>query len=302
VARWGYSTAVHSFELNNEGPPDEVGDGTAPHWETAQAFARYVHSIDAHSHLASTSFWCCWRPAFWGNHERFPDVDHADIHDYSHNSSVTDFAQVAVSADDVPGWIAAIGRMVHKSRVQKPVMLGENGLTEKDGSPLAALATGNPGLWYHDMLWAQLNAGSVFASNYWFSEHLDRIDRRSISTLFAKFVGTLDVHRGRYEDLEPRTRISNEQVRVFGQVNPQRGQAYFWLQNRRHSWRTPDNGRTTCTVTMSGIPPGRTFTLERWDTYSGEVQRRPVTSSPAGEVVLEIPDLVRDAAFKIVPS
>ena len=302
VARWGYSTAVHSFELNNEGPPDEVAGGTSPHWEAAQAFARYIHAIDGHRHLASTSFWCCWRPAFWGNHERFPDVDHADIHDYTHKSSVTDFAQVAVSADDVPGWMAAIGQMVQKSRVQKPVMLGENGLTGKDGRPVAALAAGNPGFWYHDMLWVQLNPGAVFAPNYWFSEHLDRIDRGAISAPFAKFVGTLDVHRGGYEDVEPRARISNQHVRVFGQVNPQRGAAYFWLQNRRHGWRTPDGGRHACTVTIAGFPPGRTFTLERWDTYSGAVQRGTATSNTAGEIRLEIPDLVRDAAFKIAPS
>src|SRR3989304_292485 len=90
IGRWGYSTAIQSWELNNEGPPNDVppGSGTAPHWRTAQAFAKFMHDEDSHPHLATTSFWCCWRPKFWENETLFPDIDYADVHDYSNNSAL----------------------------------------------------------------------------------------------------------------------------------------------------------------------------------------------------------------------
>ncbi len=76
-ARWGYSTAVHSWELLNEGDPFN-----SYHYEQANAFARYIHQTDAHRHLATTSLWHSFPVAeFWGNPD-YPDLDYADLHAY----------------------------------------------------------------------------------------------------------------------------------------------------------------------------------------------------------------------------
>jgi len=76
-ARWGYSTAVHSWELLNEGDPFN-----GRHYEQANAFARYLHETDTHRHLATTSFWHSYPVAeFWGN-AAYPDLDYADLHAY----------------------------------------------------------------------------------------------------------------------------------------------------------------------------------------------------------------------------
>lgn len=77
TARWGYSTAVHSWELLNEGDPFN-----GHHYEQANAFARYIHQTDAHRHLATTSFWHSFPLSeFWGN-AAYPDLDYADLHAY----------------------------------------------------------------------------------------------------------------------------------------------------------------------------------------------------------------------------
>jgi hypothetical protein len=77
AARWGYSTAIHSFEYINEGDPY-----SGRHYEAANAMARAFHTLDASRHLATTSFWHSFPNAeFWSN-GAYPDIDYADLHAY----------------------------------------------------------------------------------------------------------------------------------------------------------------------------------------------------------------------------
>ena len=77
IARWGYSTAIHSFEYINEGDPYN-----GHHYEVTNAFARYVHQNDPSQHMVSTSFWSSFpNQEFWSN-PIYPDVDYADLHAY----------------------------------------------------------------------------------------------------------------------------------------------------------------------------------------------------------------------------
>jgi uncharacterized repeat protein (TIGR01451 family) len=77
TARWGYSTAVHSWELLNEGDPFNGN-----HYNQAQAFAQYIHEHDPNSHMVTTSFWHSFpMDEFWAN-PVYPDVDYADLHAY----------------------------------------------------------------------------------------------------------------------------------------------------------------------------------------------------------------------------
>jgi hypothetical protein len=77
VARWGYSTAIHSFEYINEGDPYD-----GHHHEAANALAHYVHENDPSHHMVTTSFWTSFpNIEFWSNPD-YPDVDYADLHAY----------------------------------------------------------------------------------------------------------------------------------------------------------------------------------------------------------------------------
>lgn len=77
AARWSYTTALHSWELLNEGDPYNGN-----HYEMANTFAREIHQLDPNHHLATTSTWGSF-PAnsFWGN-PAYSDVDYADLHAY----------------------------------------------------------------------------------------------------------------------------------------------------------------------------------------------------------------------------
>jgi uncharacterized repeat protein (TIGR01451 family) len=77
IARWGYSTAVHSWELLNEGDPFNGN-----HYNQAQAFAQYIHEHDPNRHMVTTSNWHSFPVReFWGN-PAYPDLDYADLHAY----------------------------------------------------------------------------------------------------------------------------------------------------------------------------------------------------------------------------
>jgi hypothetical protein len=77
IARWGYSTAIHSFEYVNEGDPYN-----GKHYEAADAMARYFHEHDPSHHMVTTSFWAGFpNLEFWSN-PKYSDVDYADIHAY----------------------------------------------------------------------------------------------------------------------------------------------------------------------------------------------------------------------------
>ena len=77
VARWGYSTAVHSWELLNEGDPYN-----GHHYELANALGQYMDENDPNQHMTTTSLWHSF-PAddFWGN-PAYSAVDYADLHAY----------------------------------------------------------------------------------------------------------------------------------------------------------------------------------------------------------------------------
>lgn len=77
IARWGYSTAIHSFEYINEGDPYN-----GRHYEAAEAMAKYFHQNDPSLHMITTSFWAGFpNKEFWSNPQA-SDIDYADIHAY----------------------------------------------------------------------------------------------------------------------------------------------------------------------------------------------------------------------------
>jgi hypothetical protein len=77
AARWGYATAVHSWELLNEGDPYNGN-----HYGQADAFAKFIHGADPARHMATTSTWGSFPAAeFWGN-PAYPNIDYADLHAY----------------------------------------------------------------------------------------------------------------------------------------------------------------------------------------------------------------------------
>jgi PKD repeat protein len=293
IARWGYSTSIHSWELNNEGPPND-----SAHFQMAQDFAKFMNENDAHPHLTTTSFWSDWIPEFWGNRLKYPDPAYANIHEYIKDRE---------AAYDIAGWLIDSSAKVFQSQVLMPVMKGETGIGGPSDDFFQHLSEPNPGVWYHNLLWAQLSSGPIYNPNYWWSEHLKQIDRKKISQSFTAFIADLNLNRGGFSDAK--AEADNPNLRVVGQKNMQSGQAHLWIQNKQHTWRnvmgidnptpiSPQSGSLTLQLI-----PNTIYTIEFWDTHTGKVDRtEKVLADADGNILLRVDKLEADFAVKIFPE
>jgi PKD repeat protein len=291
VARWGYSTAVHSWELCNEADPNDTNV-----WRHTQDFARFLHQTNAHRQMATTSFWCCWKPEFWSDETTYPDVDYADLHEYTNDSTL---------GLDMVEWILSWSQTTSQQPAGKPVILAETGIGYAGQAYFEDLKRPNPGIWYHNLLWAELNALSgMTAPTYWWSEHFAAINQNQVARPFYQFVSGLDVNRGGYVDAAVTS--SNSQIRTLGQKNLTKGTAYLWVQNKLHNWHnvmgvqnpTPITAQSgTVTVRMA---PNTRYTIERWNTYTGAlISTETLQSSATGDLTSSVSNLTDDFAVRV---
>jgi hypothetical protein len=108
IARWGYSRAVHSWELINEGDPYNGN-----HYRMADAFGRFMRRHNPSRHLVTTSAWHSFPQAeFWAN-PLYDGVDYADIHEY------------ACCGNHYGGWVRNIGAPLALERDPAHVVGGQ---------------------------------------------------------------------------------------------------------------------------------------------------------------------------------
>ncbi|MEA4906488.1 MAG: DUF5060 domain-containing protein, partial [Anaerolineaceae bacterium] len=288
IARWGYSTAVHSWELNNEGSPDDPA-----HYQMTQDFAEFMHHNDAHPHLVSTSFWSEWRPEFWGDQVDYPDVDYADLHQYSGDDEQ--------AAKDPAAWQIEESLSLYQSGVGKPVIRGETGISYPGAELFDQLAASGNNVWYHDLLWAQLNPGAMFDPNYWWAEHLERIDQQAVAAVFSRFVDGLDLNAGGYQAAA--ASAENPAVLVTGQTNLDRDEALLWIKNVDHTWYNlayqPAKIKPQSAQIQIVMNPNTSYRIEWWNTETGQTSVEQARSDSQGILVLPVSNLKSDLAVKI---
>lgn len=73
LARYGYSTNIHSFEFANECDPVSPS-----HYNAAQTFSEFISANDPNRHLVTTSNWHSFPPHLWQR----PSMGYADLHMY----------------------------------------------------------------------------------------------------------------------------------------------------------------------------------------------------------------------------
>ena len=320
-ARWGYSPAVHSWELTNEGDP-----GSVRHYQLADEFGKFMHCRvfgvepgagdgarcgfkHPNAHLVTTSFWQYF-PAteFWGN-AKYPNVDYADVHAYVSTSFAPQAEREAMQ------WDSARYHLWHSETMGaagtgKPVVRGEAGLDAPDrqDETVLGLTRDVTGEWLHDYLWAGVASGGLYEL-YWWNSHIwgEAYDHRDAYRGVQAFLGGVALNQGGYADWGGT--VSNPALRVVGQKHAATGLMHLWVQNRAHTWTsvvdgvavTPASGE----VAVGGFTRGRRYVLERWDTYragGGVASTEEVTADNAGTVRIAIGGLRTDVALKLRPA
>lgn len=294
AARWGYSTAIHSWELLNEGDPFNCN-----HYDQANEFARFMHEWDR-NHLATTSFWHSYPAEEFWNNPSYSNPDYADIHAY------TDTGTVDVDAHDAAGVHLAYSQYVRSFNIPKPTVRGETGISSSRGEEAPDLAKDERGVWLHNFTWAQLDSGGVYEL-YWWTDNLVKKNLYFQYRPFRDFLADFPLDNGRYEDAQ--AEASADDVRVVGQIDRMAGRAHLWIQNKNHTWwnvvKGTAWGRLSGDVAVPGFVPNQTYFIQWWEFDDpGNLTRRTgtITADAAGSITLDLSTLssdVTDVAVKI---
>ena len=300
AARWGYCTGVHSWELLNEGDP-----GNGMHYDQASALQKAIDKCHR-NHMANTSFWHSFPVRFWKESE----CDYADLHAYVSTSRAPKEIkpQMHVDAAFYHIWHS---EDVYKKKVGKPVVRGEAGLDFPDRQRRnPELMKDTEGVWFHNYVWAMLCSGGMYEL-YWWTEDLynyeprrgNQFDHRDEFVRYRAFMTGIDLHKGGYVDWAGT--VDNDNVRVVGQKNTDKGLFHLWIQNTKHTWKNVVDGVSVepsdAKIGISGFKPSKALKLEWWDTYIGKpVRTETVQAGANGDVVLNVSGLTTDTAVKVI--
>ena len=300
IARWGYATSVHSWELVNEGAPGSYFDLT-------NDLADYCDGKSPYPRMVSTSFWSSWVPGYWKDSH----ADYADVHAYMMTTGWIDsitingilFNREMLKNDAAAAIFAYSVTTGSDPQRNKPVVLGETDLDMPGNqSPDPLLALDTSGVWLHNFNWGHINQGGM-TGLIWNTENIrnNHLYRRYRG--FTAFMKGIPLTTGQYQAIAATT--TNPALRVWGQVKANGTAAHFWIQNLNHTWKNvvtsgnpaPQSG----VVTISGLAPG-IITMERWnswneDTIPGTLEIVAVDGS--GNLQIGVTDLVTDFAVKL---
>ncbi len=300
VARWGYATSVHSWELVNEGAPASYPDLT-------NDLADYFDTRSPYPRMVSTSFWSNWEPGYWKDSH----ADYADIHAYVMTTGWIDtmtidgvlYNREALKNDAAAALYAYSVTTGTDPQRNKPVILGETDLDMSGSqSPDPMLALDTAGVWLHNFNWAHISHGGL-TGLIWNTENIRNNNLSYRYRGFSSFMSGIPLTTGQYRKIDAVS--SNPLLRVWGQAQASGNAAHLWIQNRYHTWKkvvtlgnpAPENG----IITISGLAPGN-FQLERWDSWNEDTiagSKEMVTVNASGILQIQVDSLVADIAFKL---
>ncbi len=96
--------------------------------------------------------------------------------------------------------------------------------------------------------------------------------------------------------------LKNSKARIIGLCND--AFAMVWVQNKEHTWWNVVNQKPVETLEpvefeLLGFQDG-TYTVEWWDTYTGEIVRTVSVQAVGGKIPLHVENLDKDIAIKIL--
>lgn len=302
IARWGYASSVHSWELVNEAAPGAMPD-------LLNSCARFFDTHGPTPRMVSTSFWSEWLPKYWKETE----ADYADIHAYVMTTGWIDtitidgvlYDRAALKGDAAAAVYAyAVTTGLDPLR-DAPVIHGEIDLDRPgDQAPDPALARDSSGIWLHNFNWAHIAHGGGTAL-IWNTDNIQRHKLHRRYRGMRAFMKDIPLARGGYGPL--RTGDLPAGVRVWGQAHVSGSAAHMWIQNTGHTWsRVVERGdppSVNAVVELRGFQ-SRPVQVEWWDSWAEDTAAFRIDTvlvNASGVLPLRVDDLVRDVAVKVHP-
>ena len=282
VARWGYSTAVASWEYFNEMNPG------LPAGRFYREVGRYVSEVDLSDRPRTTSTWASC-PRDW----RHPELDTAQHHFYLRPD------EDGAYRDEVPAIRDEARDFTGQVPDDRASILGECGLaTAKWG--LSERMRQDEGLvHFHNMLWASAMSGLSGTGMFWWWEQLDRQDAYRHYRPLADFMEEVPLIEN---DMGPASVSAPDSVHAVGFQGGD--SACLWIINRGATWwasiaqnKEPERLRGV-EVTVKGLPAG-SYSVEWCDPGGSGTLKREVVRGAGGPLALAVPPVTRDIACRI---
>ncbi|HTP11063.1 MAG TPA: PQQ-binding-like beta-propeller repeat protein [Anaerolineae bacterium] len=290
VARWGYSTAIHSLELANENML------TTASYDTAFDVYNTLRQNEPRHLLLSNSFWGYFVSDFWTDARATSLTDYADKHWYARQGSTNEeltSSQYGDSAAVVRQCSLAFDNYQATFGYNRPIVRGETGVWPASGYDQMPLGSG-AATYYHKQLWAQVGdqcGGEWYTAGVDFSEYA-----RYTAWLNAEPIDSSYIRAG--TDISGIGAIvsSNPAVRAWGWISPTTGRSIIWADNKQDTWLNVSNGvnapAVSATLTMPGI--SGSYDLTMINTSTG------ATTTQTGVTQIVISNLVHDVALRSI--
>lgn len=313
-ARWGYSPNIHSWELLNEGNPNQslhhiLVDEMGKYFQT-EFVPQGQTEKHPNAHMVSTSFWSSFPTKFWKS-SSYPFVDYADVHQYARPSNLSPLDYIYDPSDYYDAALFSQKLSMYHGALQqggagKPVIRGETGWTFSGTDVFANNQTN--GTWLHNFIWAGINPGGLIES-YWVGSPTDKHiylsgshDHRPMFKNYYNFIKDVPLNNGNYQDAAAQSNNSN--IRAWGQKDLVGGRAHLWIQNKNHTWKNVLDNKNispiSTTITLRGFQPNTSYPLERWNTYQGKIASTgQVRSNGSGTIQIDVSNLTTDFAVRI---
>lgn len=316
IARWGYSTAIATWEVWNEHGHIAPNSST---WNFYSALGQYLQGSDPYHHLRTTSQGSqSWSPAFWAS--SFMDI--ANYHDYMMSNRysspfvfdtaffVYKFAQCLRTANGSTCGLG-IGDGTSWTGNQKPYIWAE--FDSSSTSWNVKYGQDTPKV-YHDGKWAGLFSplGTTPIDWYYDQQPVSVINtRNSEAKIVSDYFKTIDYAGKNFSYLSTddvrltstSVPTSSTNLRVLAMRSQNNAETYAWVQNKANArWdQSANTSPLSATFTIPGMANG-SYNIEYWDTYTGQkTQGNPVSSSN-GNVTIAVSSLTKDIAIKIISS
>jgi hypothetical protein len=323
IARWSYSTALHSLELANENHLTPESN------EAGFAFAELVRNLSPRPILISNSFWGYFVESFFADPERGHLLDYGDQHWYA-SASETDPEFISNTWDDSAAYVRECYNQFKEYAqwfdYRKPIVRGEGGVAEVGTQPQHPEIAAEPmGVYYHKKLWAHIGVLGYTCDGEWYPRLWvpyeagqfpnDEVDLFQMFASYESFMQGEPLNRGGFEaigtDLTGSEQILQANVagnpRAWGVRRADR--ALLWIDNADNTWKNVVDGSSippaSASLAIQGFRPGEEYRVEWWDPYELDPAQQPastqfVVSEPDGSITVPVHGLDSDIALKII--
>jgi hypothetical protein len=297
VARWSYSTALHSLELGNENML------TTESYESAYSVLGVVKALAPRRILLSNSFWGYFVVPYWTDTRYGPLMDYADKHWYARPSG--DGELVSNLYTDTAANVRECQRRFAEYRTEfaqnKPIVRGETGVWSGDDFDPINLGNG-AATYYHKQVWAQVGDQ---CGGEWYTDYLDTHNLWGDYLRYEQFLQGEPLTNGRYADIGSDTgtiKITHNTgtARAWGKLDTTVGRGLIWIDNANDTWKRVADGLSvtpaTASLEISSLPNG-TYQVTWFNTATGTTTTTTSTVS-GGKLTLSVSALTHDVAVK----